>query len=302
VVSCLTYLIVSLFQLVCLPQNLKSKYNAKWGLVTGASSGIGKSIAERLAQQGINVVLVALDDAVLAATFPELQQKYPTVEFRKVGCNLGAVNDEDYMKPIREATAGLDVNLVFNKAGFILPGLFAETNIAAIRTNYNCNATSSMVITHHFLNRMQTDKRKGLVTFTSSAGAYFPGPTAAMYSSTKSFMTSFAVSIAGELRDVGIDVVVVHPSPVQSNFYSGAAGQMSSLQAAQKAAVSPFVIADCLFSAAGRLVVWDQGSTCALFRLVLKTIDFAFFNELVSRFAGMNPDHQTLAKKSKLRN
>ena len=302
IVSCLTYALVQLFQLVCRPQNLKAKYNAEWALVTGASSGIGKSIVERLAEQGINVVLVALDDDVFAKSFPELQAKYPKVHLRKVGCNLGAAKDADYMDPIRKATEDIDVALVFNNAGFILPGLFAEANFDAVRTNYNCNASSSVAITHHFLNRLQSSKRRGLIAFTSSAGAYFPGPTAAMYAATKAFLTSFAISIAGELRDVGIDVVVVHPSPVQSNFYRGAAGQMASLQQAQKAAVSPFVIADCILAAAGRLVVWDQGSTCAVFRLVMKTFDFAFSNEVTSRLAcHFNPDHKTLAAKSKLR-
>jgi short-subunit dehydrogenase len=304
IISCATYVVVQLYQLVCKPQNLKQKYNAEWALVTGASSGIGKSLVERLAQQGIHVVLVALDDKVLAETFPELQAKYPKINFRKVGVNLGATNESEYMKPIVEATSDITVALVFNNAGFILPGFFAESKLDAVKTNYNCNSTSAVVITHHFLNRLQQEKRKGLIAFTSSAGAYFPGPTAVMYAATKAFLTSFAVSLAGELRDVGIDIVVVHPSPVQSNFYikANTANVLASLQTAMKAAVSPFVIADCIFASAGKLVVWDQGSTCAVFRLVLKTVDFAFFNEVTSRLAcRFNPDHAMLAKQSPLR-
>ena len=44
------------------PVDLKKKYNAKWALVTGAGTGIGKSLAENMALQGLNVVLVSLPD------------------------------------------------------------------------------------------------------------------------------------------------------------------------------------------------------------------------------------------------
>ena len=46
------------------PVDVKKKYNAKWALVTGAGTGIGKSIAETMALQGLNVVLVSLPDKV----------------------------------------------------------------------------------------------------------------------------------------------------------------------------------------------------------------------------------------------
>mmetsp|Transcript_7107 Transcript_7107/g.11197 ORF Transcript_7107/g.11197 Transcript_7107/m.11197 type:complete len:137 (+) Transcript_7107:187-597(+) len=56
-------------------QDLKKKYNAKWALVTGSSSGIGKAIAKRLCSQGLNVVLVALDDQHLKNTAGELKKE-----------------------------------------------------------------------------------------------------------------------------------------------------------------------------------------------------------------------------------
>ncbi len=159
-----------------------------------------------------------------------------------------------------------------------------------------------MNITHYFLRDMIANKRRGMFAFTSSAGQYFPGPTAALYASTKSFLSSFGISIAGEVKDLGIDVVVAHPSPVQSNFYVGTASILSSLRSAQKAGVAPVVIADGILKCPGRLLVWDQGSTCAVFRILLKTIDYAFFMDLTSRFAWLNPDHKELVAKSKLRN
>ena len=90
-------------------RDLKRRYNATWALVTGASSGkrvhsyhclfdsakvsdlwetpcagIGKAVATKLADQGLNVVLVAKPDDLLDATYAELQEVYPKLQFRKV--------------------------------------------------------------------------------------------------------------------------------------------------------------------------------------------------------------------------
>lgn len=66
--------------------NLKKRYDAQWALVTGASSGIGRAIVEKLAGQGINVVMVALDDPLLNDSHKDLCQQYPKLKFIKLGC------------------------------------------------------------------------------------------------------------------------------------------------------------------------------------------------------------------------
>jgi len=100
-------------------------------------------------------------------------------------------------------------------------------------------------------------KQKGLITFTSSSAGFIANPLSCMYSSTKCFLTTYAVSLAAEVKNFGIDVVVVHPSPIQSNFLSNSGG-MKVLESSGKVAVSPKVIADTLFASAGRCVVRDQ--------------------------------------------
>ncbi|KAK7197874.1 3-ketoacyl-CoA reductase [Novymonas esmeraldas] len=300
--SILTYLIAIAVQQIALriPQDLAKKYKAQWALVTGSSSGIGKAIAEKLAGQGISVVLVALDDKMLADTFAELQKKYPYVQFRKVGVNLAA-KDYAYMKDITSLTDDIEINLVFNNAGYISTGLFADTDLERLRCNLECNAGCAVPITHHFLRKMIARKSKGLITFTSSASCYLPGPTATMYSPSKAFLTNFATTIAAENHDLGIDVVVIHPSPVDTNFYKNEGPALNSLKTAQKAAASPMNIAEQIFASAGRLTVWDQGTTCMVFRVINKVLDFQIFTEFITRFAYMNGDHLRLTKESKLR-
>lgn len=63
----------------------------------------------------------------------------------------------------------------------------------------------------------QVDKKlKGCFVYTSSASAVLPSPFAVSYAATKSFLSMFAISLAPEVKWLGIDVMAVHPSPVAS--------------------------------------------------------------------------------------
>ncbi|KAJ3085581.1 hypothetical protein HK102_014026 [Quaeritorhiza haematococci] len=279
-ISLTTYVVPIIYQIFTLKeQNLKEKYNAKWALVTGGSSGIGYSIVQKLASQNINVVIAALEDNLLSESLTKIKKEFPNVQFRAVGVDLGATDPEVYMKKIREGTEGLGVNLVFNNAGYIKDGFFADLPLKTVISNYNCNATSSLYITHHFVNTMIANGQKGLVAFTSSSGGFIPAPLAAIYSSTKSFITYFAASLAGELKDDGIDVLVVHPSPIMSRFYNNA--NMAMVKAVTKLAAPPSVIASVLFKSAGRITVIDQGWFTVALRVFLKVLDPVLLAEIM---------------------
>ena len=82
------------------PVDMKRKYKAEWALVTGAGTGIGKSIAETMAMQGLNVVLVSLPDKFLDDTTASLQTAFPKQQFRKVAAKFD--HKTDYMPAIIE--------------------------------------------------------------------------------------------------------------------------------------------------------------------------------------------------------
>jgi short-subunit dehydrogenase len=217
------------------PQNLKKKYKCEWALVTGSSSGIGKVLTEKLCAQGLNVVMVALDDKLLDESHKEIVSKFPDVEVRKCGCDL---SKDGYMEPIKKCTDDINVALVFNNAGYITTGMFADVAIERHMANYECNATCALRITHHFLNKMLDSGTKGLIAFTSSPAGAMCSPFASIYGSTKAFLTEFAMSLAPEVKFNGVDVVVVHPSPVASNFYNSV-HKISSIQMFQNTARGP---------------------------------------------------------------
>lgn len=268
--------------------DLKKKYGAEWAVVTGSSSGIGKSLAIKLAQQGVNVVLVALQEDILDETFAELQAQFKTRKFIKIGVNLGTPG---YLDKIDEATKGVDVQLVFNNAGFMLTGFFDKQPLAKLMVNHECNATSAMQITHLFVTRMLSKKLRGCVVFTSSAAACQPTPFSALYGATKAYISSFAANIAVELRSRGIDVCAVHPSPVASNFYDRA-HKLDSLAFFMNFAVKPDALPDEIFRPIGRVVWHDIGSVAIGFRMLLKIFDYGFFATFISRLAHTMGDYK----------
>ncbi len=126
-------------------------------------------MAEKLAGQGINVVMVALEEPLLHETHKELCARFPSVQFRKVGVDLSKSDSSAYMSPIIEATKDIVVSLLFNNAGFITTGFFAYTALGRSVANFNCNAACVLPITHHFVKKMMDENIKGLVAFTSSS-------------------------------------------------------------------------------------------------------------------------------------
>ncbi|KAI8062350.1 uncharacterized protein B0P05DRAFT_556637 [Gilbertella persicaria] len=277
----------------CPEQNLKDKYNAKWALVTGGSSGIGAAIVRKFASQGLNVVVVALDDTVLAAFKETIVKEFPQVEFRFIGCDLSNATG-DYLETIKQTTGDIDVQILCNNAGFITTGGYADIPLPREMANFHTNVTSGLTLTHYFADQMLNKGQRGLITFTSSSAAFIPNPMSALYASTKIFLTTFAASIAAELAEAKIDVLAIHPSPINSNFYNNA-GKMSALLSAQKFSSHPSIIADTICRNAGKVVVSDQGPITVVMKiLTTKIMDWNVFTEIMKIGLRFNGDYKAM--------
>lgn len=290
-----TYAVALLATTFLPPVDLRKKYGAEWALVTGASSGIGKSLAVACAKQGLNVALVALPDALLDSTHKELTKRFRKVQIRKVGVNLG---EPGYMADVVKATEDVPIQVIFANAGYMLTGFFIENSIDKHLCNIECNSISAVQITHHFVNRMVEEQKKGCVVFTSSAAASMPSPFTALYSATKSFISAFAAGVAAEVKSKGIDVCVVHPSPVATRFYEKA-HKIDMLDFFKQFSVDPDTLPDKYMQAIGRTVWADVGATAIIFRLMMKVVDYTFLSTLLSNIAHLMPDYQRHSKKDK---
>lgn len=287
-----TYILPQLLVRMRSVQNLKEKYNAKWALVTGGSSGIGRAVVERLAKQDINIIVAAYPDAVLDKACEEYSNMFPSIQVRKVGVDM---SKPDFMKGIVSATEDIDVNIVINNAGYIKTGFFCGSTFGAQLANHNVNATAAIECTHHFATQMRAKKLRGCITFTSSPAGFMPAPLSVLYGATKAYLTSFAQSLAAEVNGDGIDVSVVHPSPTATRFYDKAHA-MDALVFFKNTATGPEHIAEALLANVGRAVTIDQGYYGPCVRLLLRIVDINFLAGLIASIAEYLPDYKAMKK------
>mmetsp|Transcript_15276 Transcript_15276/g.38850 ORF Transcript_15276/g.38850 Transcript_15276/m.38850 type:complete len:217 (-) Transcript_15276:189-839(-) len=204
----------------------------------------------------------------------------------QVGANLGAPG---YLSAIQKATEKLPISLVFCNAGYMVTGFFNKTPLDKQMANMECNATSAVQITHHFVSSMVEQKLRGCIVYTSSAAAMMPSPFTVLYAATKSFISSFAASLAAEVKHHGIDVCVIHPSPVATRFYDNQK-KIDLLDFFKGLSVSPDELPDVIFGSVGRTVWRDVGGTAIAFRMMMKFIDYNFLATLLSHIAHLLPD------------
>ncbi len=107
-VSLITYLVPFIAAAVMPVRNLKKAYKAEWAIVTGGSSGIGLSLCNKLAAQGLNVVVAALENDLLPKAMKQLQADFPNQEFISVPVDL---SKDGYVEQIKEATKGLTIQV-----------------------------------------------------------------------------------------------------------------------------------------------------------------------------------------------
>jgi uncharacterized protein len=187
-----------------------------WGLVTGASSGIGEEFARQLAVKGFNIVLVARREELLETLAEELTIQYD-VQTRIVVADLATNN---FIEGIRSQTNDIKIELLVNNAGMPDPKSFFDDRIEDQLAVLQVNLTASMMLTRYFGEKMK-ERQKGGIIFVSSMVAYFPaalgGP---MYATTKAALSAFGNSMYYELQPYNIIVLTVSPGLVRTDILS----------------------------------------------------------------------------------
>lgn len=220
-------------------QRLCTRYGP-WAVVTGASSGIGREIALRLAESGLNLVLVARSKAALEQLAADLTARH-AIEARVVDLDLAR---ETGVETLGAATRDLDVGLLVAAAGFGTSGPFLESRLDQELEMLNVNCRSLVALSWHFGRRFAGRGRGGMVLMSSIVG--FQGmPNAAHYAATKAYVQALAEALYVELSPLGVDVLASAPGPTNSGFAARAGMRMGM-------ALNPSDVAQSTLDALGR--------------------------------------------------
>jgi short-subunit dehydrogenase len=185
-----------------------------WGLVLGASEGLGAAYAHELARRGLSVVVAARRAEPLASVAAALRGEHG-VDARSVAVDLGA---PDLVSRLRGVTDGLDVGLVIHNGTADFIGRFVEEGYDDAQHQVAVNVLSVLAVCDHYGGPMVARGRGGVILMSSGAGVAGTAGLA-VYSATKSFQLTLAQALHEEWRADGVDVVgVVGPAIDTPNF------------------------------------------------------------------------------------
>ena len=211
-----------------------------WAIVTGASSGIGREIAVRLAESGLNLVLAARNRDALEQLAANLSATHG-IESKVVVVDLSR---DTGIEALDGATLNDDVGLLVAAAGFGTSGRFLESSLDDELEMLGVNCRSLVSLSWHFGRRFAARGRGGLVLMSSIVG--FQGmPFASHYAATKAYVQTLAEGLAVELAPAGVDVLAAAPGPTRSGFAARAGMRMG-------AASDPAGLAGPILNALGR--------------------------------------------------
>jgi NAD(P)-dependent dehydrogenase (short-subunit alcohol dehydrogenase family) len=193
-------------------------------LITGATAGIGRTTALHLARQGHHVIATGRKPAELAKMKEELASSggaSPGASTGKLDTLLldvtSAASIESAVAEVDKLTGGHGLDVLVNNAGFGILGPTSEIDDAEMRRQYETNVFGLMNVTRAFLSKMQA-RRAGRIINVSSVGGRLTLPYFGVYNSTKYAVESLSDAMRYELRPFGIDVSMIEPGVIRTNF------------------------------------------------------------------------------------
>ncbi len=190
-----------------------------YALITGASKGIGKSIAEVLAAKGKNLLLVSRSEESLNELRLSIIKRY-NVHVEYLAIDLAAADAAQQVSNWYTAN-GYSIDVLVNNAGYGLWGPFETVPLESQREMLQLNMLTVVQLTHQLLPELKTHASSFILNVASTA-AYQAVPTLSLYAASKSFVLLFTRGIRMELKGTGVSVSCLCPGPTSTDFVTRA--------------------------------------------------------------------------------
>ncbi len=183
-------------------------------VITGASSGIGKALAEELAKRGANLVLGARQYVALCEITAALETKY---QIKALAVQADVSKEEDCEQLVKQTLVTFGkIDVLINNAGLSMRALFNDLDLSVIKNLMDVNFWGTVYCTKYALPEIL--KTKGSIIGVSSIAGYRGLPGRTGYSSSKFAMNGFMESLRTELLKTGVHVMVACPGFTTSNI------------------------------------------------------------------------------------
>ena len=189
--------------------------NNKTVLITGASSGIGKDLADVYSKNGFNLILVARRIDNLESIKSDLENKYKN-KVGNIQLDLSQNNSADDLFAKVEAK-NINVDILINNAGYGINGKFKDIDIENETNMLMLNIVTLSRLTKLFANKM-LENNGGTIINISSTAAFQAVPTFAAYAASKAYVLNFTEALAQEYKNTNVNFTAICPGATKSEF------------------------------------------------------------------------------------
>jgi len=188
-------------------------YLSPYALITGASKGFGRELAEELAGRKHNLLLVSLPNEGLTEVCAELRSKYRV----RIDCFETDLSENQSVYDVaRWALSKYRINILINNAGIGGSNPFEAASLSSLDLIIQINIRAVTFLTRLLLDEIKSHKR-GYILNVASMASFSPIAYKTIYPASKSFVYSFSRGLNRELRGTGVSVSVIHPGPMKTN-------------------------------------------------------------------------------------
>jgi uncharacterized protein len=211
-----------------------------FALITGASKGIGKAIADALAERGYDLLLVARSADLLQKVSSEIQEKsHRNCQWLALDLATSSSAEAVYAWCSKNQ---YPVSVLVNNAGYGLSGNFEKYSPLEYEEMLQVNMLTLTKLTRLFLPDL-LKQPSGYILNIGSSAAYQAVPLLSAYAASKAYVLSFSRGLYQELKKTTVSVTCVCPGPTDTSFISRANVGAKGQKAAEKFNMTPQSVA-----------------------------------------------------------